>query len=145
MRRLLFPFAALLVLLLLGSDSSSVYDDRTEFAGIEGTWQMTECEQNGTRMPNKQKIVLTIRRGTYTVDSGDGNPWKGSFHNDPSRTPPYLDVVYANGPFKGQKLKFIYQLKDDTLRIACTVHNDDLRPQAFNDKNVFVGIYKPVK
>lgn len=43
MRRLLLPFAVLLVLASLGSDSPKEYDDETAIAGLDGTWQAVDC------------------------------------------------------------------------------------------------------
>ena len=75
MHRLSLLFAVLSVVPLLGSDSAKEYDDRTEVAGIEGTWR-------GTRID--RQYVMTYHSGTFTIDDGDGNPLRAIHKAFPS-------------------------------------------------------------
>jgi uncharacterized protein (TIGR03067 family) len=145
MRRLSLLFAVLIVVLLLGSDSSKEYDDQTESVGILGTWRLTEREVDGNKAVVYGEIVQTYRIGTYTID-GNGPAWQGRYRTDPGANPPRLDWYHSNGPFAGKTIKLIYQIDGDTLRIAFIADGDNSRrPQGFNDKGVSIGIYKRVK
>jgi hypothetical protein len=88
----LLVVAVLLVLPLFGSDSPKEYDDKTENVGIEGKWRLIDG-----------KNVVTFRSGTYTVDDGDGNPWRGTYRTDKSHYPHHLDLFPSNGPYKGKR------------------------------------------
>jgi hypothetical protein len=63
MRRLLFPFAVLLVSLLLGSDSPKGYDDHARDARLEGEWVLVRLEVNGKLVPEWPSHVTTFRAG----------------------------------------------------------------------------------
>jgi len=146
MRRLSLLFAALLVLPLLGSDSPKEYDDRTETAGIEGTWRAMEYEFKGTTGKPTRQCVMTFRGGTLTSPWSDGDLWQGSYRIDPTRQPPHLDWIPSKGFYEGTTLKAICQIDGDTLRIAYFDGRfTKQRPQGFNDKGVIVWVHKREK
>jgi uncharacterized protein (TIGR03067 family) len=135
-RSILVLTGVLLSVVALGSDSPKEYDDRTEAIGIDGTWRMVTSEKN----------VMTCYSGTWTMNDGGGEPWRGTYRIGPAHKPCQLDRYYANGPYGGKAYKFIYQIDGETLRIGGMIDfNDRQRPQDFNDKGVSVWIYKRVK
>jgi hypothetical protein len=71
-RTILLLAGVLLSAVALGSDSPKEYDDKTEVAGIEGTWQLTEDEFNGVKMKPCTQLVTSYRSGTYTCQSLSG-------------------------------------------------------------------------
>ena len=135
----------LLVVPSLGSDAPRGYDGEAVWDDeLQGTWQWDEF--NGRKVETNLREVLTFRSGTYTSSYSDGDTFRGSYRLDPTRKPPHLDEVPSNGPYRGQTVKYIYQLDRDTLRIAFMAAEDDMRrPQGFNDKGVYVETYKRVK
>jgi uncharacterized protein (TIGR03067 family) len=147
MRRTILACAGvLLCVVALGSDSPKEYDDRTEIAGIEGTWRETEAEVNGENTKSNPHRLTTYRRGTCTIDDGDGNPDRGTYSIDLTQKPPHLDWMPSAGVFKGITYKFICQIDGDTLKIcSCTFGTSKRRPQSFNDPWVAIWTYKRVK
>lgn len=144
MRRTTLLLSALLVLSLLGSDSSREYDGATEFVGIEGTWRETGFEANGQKINNNFEVVTTYRSGTFTIVSP--GPSAGSYRIDHSRNPPQLEWLPSSGAHKGKTIKWIYQIDGDTLKIACLVHEYEKRPpQGFDEKDLYVYTHKRVK
>jgi uncharacterized protein (TIGR03067 family) len=146
MRRASLLFAVLVVVPLLGSDSPKQYDDRTECAAIEGTWRLTECTDNGEQMRlSDRPMVLTLRRGTLTFDTGYGHVDRGTYRIDSTRRLSHFDRVPAFGPFPCVSGKCIYQIDGDTLRIAGFPGKHNERPRGFDDEDTIVETYKRVK
>jgi uncharacterized protein (TIGR03067 family) len=147
MRRTILLAGVLLSVVALGSDSPKGYDDKTEVAGIEGTWRLTELEFHGRKIDLPVQRVTTLRGETYTVNVSKGEILRGSFHIDPAHKPPHLDWMPTSGTFKGHTVKCIYQIDGDTLRIASNPGVDDKKqyPQGFNDNGAVVETYKRVK
>ena len=141
MRRVLFPFAVLLVLLLLGSDSPKEHDDQIVVDPLEGTWRLIDFEIDGKKKDDPDSHLRTFRSGTYTFSDGCGEP--GHYHIDTTCKPPHLDEFPSSGPFKYHPM--IYQIDGNTLRIAFTTLLQKMRrPQGFNDESVRIYTYKRV-
>ncbi len=84
MRRTLWLLAGVLLgVAALGSDSPKEYDDRTTVDPLEGTWRLIEWECNGNKSKPGRKFTNTYHSGTFTWDSGDGDPWRGTHRIDP--------------------------------------------------------------
>jgi uncharacterized protein (TIGR03067 family) len=138
------PFAVLLVLPLLGSDSPKEYNDATEAVGIEGAWQLTEFEFKGAKTRIDLHGVLTYRGGTFTLTYGSVESLRGSYRIDPTQKPPHIDWIPLTGELKGKPIKFIYQIDGNTLRLGFMQGSDRSRPQGFIDC-VAVETYQRVK
>ena len=146
MRRTVLLAGVLLSVVALGSDSPKEYDDRTEVAGIEGTWRLKECTLNGEQLPLGQRLmVMTLRGGILTFDLGDGHIDRGTYRIDPAGKLPHFDRVQRFGPFPCVAGKCIYQIDGDTLRIAGFRVRRTERPRGFDDENAFIETYKRVK
>jgi uncharacterized protein (TIGR03067 family) len=145
-RTVLLLAGVLLAVVALGSDSPKDYDDKTEVAGIEGTWRLIELESSGKKQKPSTQHVLTIHNGTYTYVDGEGDPVRVNCQIDPARNPPHLNIIPSIGFYQGVT---IYQIKGDTLRIAKLpiILGDQRpkRPQGFNDQDVHIETYKRVK
>jgi uncharacterized protein (TIGR03067 family) len=142
-RTILLLAGVLLAVAALGSDSPKQYDDKTELAGIEGTWRRIETELGGRKI-NLGGDVRTFRNGTYTINWSDSDMWQGTYHINQTFTPHHFDWIPSRGDYKGQTLKCIYQIDGDTLKIANKIVGEE-RPQGFNDDGLAVSIYKRVK
>ena len=142
-RMILLLYAVLLFVTAMGSDSPKQHDENVEIVGVEGTWRLTKYEFGGRKMDCNQEM-LTFRAGSFTTNYSDGRMIRGSCCIDPTRKPPHLDLIPANGIRKGQTVKCIYQIDGDTLRIADNFFNAQ-RPQGFNDDGAEVWTYKRVK
>jgi uncharacterized protein (TIGR03067 family) len=141
-RTILLLAGVLLSVVALGSDSPKGYDDRTELAGIEGTWRLIEFGTNGRKQKPGWQDVTTYRRGTIAVDYLDGRKLQGSYRIDRTQSPPHLDRIVSNTD--GQTLKSLCRIDSDTLRIA-TLPDSGRRPESFDGKDVCVWTYKRVK
>jgi uncharacterized protein (TIGR03067 family) len=106
-RTILLLTGLLLSIVALGADSPKEYDDRTTVDPLEGTW----------RLVGHDNILTTYHSGTWTIDNGEGEPWRGTYRIDTTSKQPHLHRFYANGPYKGNTIKVIYQIDGDTLRI----------------------------
>ena len=57
-----------------------------------------------------------------------------TFKLDPAKEPKAIDFTTAAGPDKGKRIKGIYQLEDDTLKVCFNPKKDGERPTAFATK-----------
>jgi uncharacterized protein (TIGR03067 family) len=146
MRRTVCLLAAVLLALpSRGSDAPRGYDGAAEIDGIEGTWELTGIQVRANVI-GSSGLVTTYRGGTFTSHSAGGGTVSGIYHLDPARKPSYLDTRPSSGAARGKNLKFIYEVKGDTLRLAYPSDPDDFRrPQAFGGEEVTVLVYKRVK
>jgi uncharacterized protein (TIGR03067 family) len=135
---------ALLCGVAMGSDSPKEYDGRTEVAGIEGTWRLTEAAVGGRSGFTIVTQVIFFRSGLVKIN-GRGDTERGNYRIDRTPNPLHLDWMPSNGDFKGQTLKFIYQIDGDTLRMARMDSDLSLHPQGFNGEDVLVETYKRVR
>jgi uncharacterized protein (TIGR03067 family) len=138
MRRLL---AVLVLLPLLGSDSTKEYDDRTEYAGIQGTWQLIESRSGGLWVRASKEVVCVYRNGGYVDQGSDGHIMiQGTYRIDSTQSPPSLDHFPAGGGAH----KWIYRVDGDTLRMACRTAANQ-RPKGFDEEELLILVYRRVR
>jgi uncharacterized protein (TIGR03067 family) len=140
-RTVSFLAVLLLVVPLLGSDSPREYDDRTEDAAIEGTWQLLAVEHDG-RTVNTFTWIYTLRGGDYTRTDSDGDRGTGTYHTDANQNPPRFDFC-ASKEGKYGAIKAIYQCQGDTLKMAWS--RGDAYPKSFHDNDIWLGTFKRLK
>ena len=142
MRRITLLLSALLVLSLLGSDSSRGYDDTVETADIRGRWFAVSVEFEGKTISTSEesergKPSLTFQSGkfkwitTYEVHSGT---YTATATNKPAR----LNITYQGG----RELFMIYRLEGDTLWIACNARNELAVPRNFHGDGISLMKYR---
>jgi uncharacterized protein (TIGR03067 family) len=141
MRRLHLPIAAMLVVALLGSDSPKDYDDATENAVIEGTWQLLAVEHEGKKV-NSITWVYTLRDGEYTRTDSSGDHGAGTYRIDTKQKPPHFDLSASKEGGYGT-LKGIFQCQGNTLKMAWS--RDAGYPKGFHDKDIWLGTFKRLK
>ena len=142
MRRMVLLLAGVLLsTVAMGSDSPKEYDDKTTLNPLEGSWRLTEYSFRGQTGIHPDELVLTYRGGFCT--NKDSEPRR--YCIAPSQTPAHLDWIELSGPSKGETSKFIFQIKGDTLKMACFSGSSKTRPQVFNDDEVVIYTFKRVK
>jgi uncharacterized protein (TIGR03067 family) len=147
MRRIIWLLAGVLLAgVALGSDAPKEYDGAIEEPSIEGTWEYTRAEYDGILDKSGDRVVVTFCRGIYTTNRGDGDTIRATYRLDPARKPRHLDWCPTSGKLRGQTLRCIYAVEGDTLRVANMMDDDDFRrPQGFNDKGLFISVFRRVK
>ena len=143
-RRTAYVLCALLVVGLLGSGSPKEYDDKTEFAGIEGTWQLIEYEFEGGKWnPDARRVVIS-HSGSFTFKQ-NADSWGGTYRIDLTHNPSHLDEIQLLGNSRSET-KSIFQINVNILRTANMLGPTDVqRPKRFNDMGVITWTYKRVK
>jgi uncharacterized protein (TIGR03067 family) len=102
---------------------------------LQGTWMVTSFETDGQAMPAAAfagaKIV--IAKSTFR-SVGMGATYKGTVALDPKKQPKTFDLVFSDGPEKGNRNLGIYTLEGDTWTI-CLATRGDTRPKAFDTRS----------
>jgi len=111
--------------------SSDAGDAAGELKKLEGTWEISAGEANGTAMPseNVAGAILTITGNKYSVVKNDFND-RGTFSIDASKNPKQMDVRPEAGTSAGQKLLAIYEMGPEGMRV-CYATDGGERPKAF--------------
>lgn len=109
-------------------------DVREELMRFGGTWRFEEFVIEGEKSPIEAfaKNRLLLRGDRWEVTSPEGDT-RGFFRVDPCQTPRTIDVVFTHGHGKGQTLRGIYELTDNTYKV-CLNMEDQPRPKDFATK-----------
>jgi uncharacterized protein (TIGR03067 family) len=138
--RLVLLFAAILVLPLLGSDSSREYDGATVKTDVlDGSWEVTEMNFNGSDV-SFHRTILAFRGGNYT-ETGGKRQEKGTYKADVARTEGHLDLTPSNGQDAGKTFQGIYRVDGDVLQVARKI-NGKPRPLQLKEEAVLLITYK---
>jgi uncharacterized protein (TIGR03067 family) len=125
-----------LVGLATGQDKDAV---KEEMKKLEGTWTLAWFEQGGEKKAAKEvgpTEVFLFNASTIIKDGKSTMTFKGksvqySFTVDPTKKPKTLDRVVAEGKFKGNAHRYLYELDGDTLRLCYNAEMSDSRPKEF--------------
>jgi uncharacterized protein (TIGR03067 family) len=129
------PLAAVLALMLLGSDSPKDYDDRTQVAGIEGAWRRVELKVNGLVQDDPGEPGLIFRGKKFEWTGAGSNP-RGTYTLDTSQRPAHLDMKadqFVN--------ECIYRVDGDVLLLAFR-RTGSGRPMNFEEQEVWVETFR---
>jgi uncharacterized protein (TIGR03067 family) len=139
MRRLSLSFAVLCVL-LLGSESSTEYDDQTMKDGLEGRWELVGHQYKGHNSDlSRHRVVLVFHRTTFVFEIEGAGSLPGTYRSDATCRPAHLDWTYQAARLA---VKQIYRVEGDTLQVARNPDDSDKRPQGFNDKVLEIETYR---
>jgi uncharacterized protein (TIGR03067 family) len=120
---------------------------KNEPTALEGTWQLESQETDGQMVPKEvaQMTQLIIQGNQFsTLIGGKPDGATVTFTIDASKNPKELD---RTAEYQGKKTvwKSIYELSEDTLRMAAFYPNRDERPKAFDQSGLTVLVYKRLK
>jgi uncharacterized protein (TIGR03067 family) len=105
-----------------------------ELRGLEGTWEFTSLEIEGSAMPKPTfgTSRLTIDGDLFRMESPDAT-YEGVFNVDVEADPAQIDIEFVEGPEAGNWSYGIYELGGDSLTI-CLGLTGAKRPTAFTTK-----------
>jgi uncharacterized protein (TIGR03067 family) len=105
-----------------------------EYKAFEGTWRFVSLQIQGKAIPAEafQAARLICKGRDFTsIDSGGTS--RGTYAVDTTQSPKTIDATFTDGPNKGQTLRGIYDLKDDTYKVCMSINGKD-RPKTFESK-----------
>jgi uncharacterized protein (TIGR03067 family) len=104
---------------------------KAEFEKLQGAWDIVALETDGAAVANGTlRGAQIVVKGDRFAASSMGATYKGKLRLNPRKTPRTLDLLFEEGPEKGNKSLAIYELDGDTWRICLTVTAKE-RPTAF--------------
>ncbi len=138
--------AILAVVLLLAADDAVKKDQEK----LQGTWETTAVEYNGTDQANDVKLKLVFTGKEVKVEGSDeveNDYAKLTYKLDPTTNPRSIDITVAAGNQKDTVLEGIYEVKGDELRLCVKVIGKE-RPAKFaspEGENIALVVLKRVK
>src|SRR5437867_3191274 len=101
---------------------------------LQGTWDIVSLEVEGRAMAEHGfKGSQIVVQGNKFNSLSMGATYKGKLKVESAKTPKRLDLMFEEGPEKGNKSLAIYELDGDSWRICLTVTAKD-RPTTFATK-----------
>lgn len=121
--------AALAFGLSATADDKAPKDATAELEKLTGTWKGVSVVRDGNEVPKPEAeaVRLVVAGEKYTLTEGK-EEIEGTHKLDPSKTPKEIDAVRTKGPHKGETLKGIYQLSEDTFVVCFAAPGRD-RPK----------------
>jgi uncharacterized protein (TIGR03067 family) len=122
---------------------------KQELQQLQGDWQMESLERNGKKLD--EALVRTYKRtvtGNKHTVSWEEHRLAFTLHAtltlDPTNDPKTVDLLLADGPFKGKTRLGIYKLEGDTETV-CLAQPGNHRPTSFNSKQGAIHVWKRVR
>jgi uncharacterized protein (TIGR03067 family) len=137
---------AALLALLVAAQPEAQEPGKKELERLQGTWVMAALEVDGKDVAaNKiEDTTLTIKGDRYRVKVKEAEH-ECVIRLDPKKTPPAMDMIFTKPGSAPETIGGIYEIKDDTLRIARGLGADQKRPDQFMTwpgTNYFVVTWK---
>jgi uncharacterized protein (TIGR03067 family) len=109
-------------------------DPKAELERFTGTWKAVSYVRDGTALPaaEAEKVRLVVAGERYTL-TGDGEAVEGTHKLDPTKDPKWIDAVRTKGPHKGETMKGVYQLSEDSFLVSFAAPGKD-RPAKLDGK-----------
>jgi uncharacterized protein (TIGR03067 family) len=125
-----FVMVALVIGLLVGAtDPKDNKKDvvKKETKKLEGTWTVVSQERGGSAVKKNSKGTFTFAKSKLIIKGDkEGHEKGGKFKVAPTKSPKEIDIV-ADTPDGEEKLKGIYQIKRDSLKICLDEGANDRR------------------
>jgi uncharacterized protein (TIGR03067 family) len=104
---------------------------RTDAERLQGTWSVVSLEMDGQSLPEAMLADGRIEvEGDRFRSLNMGAVYEGTMSLDPAARPRTFDLVFTQGPEKGNTNRGIYEIKGDQWKL-CLATRGDARPTAF--------------
>ena len=102
---------------------------------LEGVWILLSVQVEGKEDPGVkvETVVYEFKRGRVLIRTRD-NEQKGAYELVSGQRPAAFDLLPQSGREKGKRLRGIYELKGDVLRICLPQVAAQSRPKEFGSK-----------
>jgi uncharacterized protein (TIGR03067 family) len=105
---------------------------------LQGHWEIVEGNERGCTAAITGRGMICFVDGKLSA--------RVSIALGPPDQPRAMDLIFAGAPSGGDRLRCIYELEGDTLRIASLTEGDsDRRPAGFGAAKAAVWVYKRKK
>ena len=139
----------LLVIGSLFTANAQSNDSSKDLEALQGTWRLVSGEIGGRKMTAEElkQAKLVFKGDRYTVRRGSSPTVTGTLKLNPTKNPKSIDIIDANGPYKGKTLLGIYTLRGNELT-ECFSLPGGSRPAKFATEpgtSQFIHVWKHVK
>jgi uncharacterized protein (TIGR03067 family) len=109
-------------------------DPKAELERFTGTWRGVSVVRDGKDVPKPEAeaVRLVVMGEKYSLMEG-GEMIEGTHKLDPTKDPKEIDAVRTKGPHKGETLRGLYQLSEDSFMVCFAAPGKD-RPKELNPK-----------
>jgi uncharacterized protein (TIGR03067 family) len=118
--------------LLAGADQPQAAKSNEDVGALQGRWTMVSLIIKGDPVP--QSLVgpgtLVVEGVDYRLNLGS-NSAVATIKVDASKTPRAIDFTFTAGPQKGETVRGIFKIEDNTLTVCRGLTEGDDRPTTF--------------
>src|SRR5262245_5460371 len=115
----------------VAGDKASPADDRGDLRKLQGKWYAVEVERDGKAIrEDPRSFTVTIAEEMIGFEVIP----KNKFRLRTDRSPRELEMILAEGKGKGQTLRLIYAVEDDSLKIIMPLGPKSARATEFKTK-----------
>lgn len=125
----LLALAAMAFGLSVAAGDKAPKDAKAELEKLTGTWKGVSVVRDGKEVPKPEAeaVRLVVTGEKYTLTEG-AEEIEGTHKLDPTKTPKEIDAIRTKGPHKGETMKGIYQLSEDSFVVCFAAPGKD-RPK----------------
>jgi uncharacterized protein (TIGR03067 family) len=125
----LLAVAALVFGLVATAQDKDPKDAKAELERFTGTWRGVSVVRDGKQVPKEEAeaIRLVVMGEKYSLKEG-ADEIEGTHKLDPTKKPKEIDAVRTKGPHKGETLRGLYELSEDTFIVCFAAPGKD-RPK----------------
>jgi uncharacterized protein (TIGR03067 family) len=105
--------------LLMAAEAPKGDAAKKEYQKFTGTWRIESMVVEGAKVEEDQfkTARLVLKGDKFSMTHGDVT-YGGTYRVDVSKKPKTIDVVFTEGPDKGNTLLGIYELDGDTYKVC---------------------------
>jgi uncharacterized protein (TIGR03067 family) len=110
-------------------DDKNPKDAKAELDKLTGTWKGVSVVREGKPIPKSEAeaVRLVVTGEKYMLTEGT-DEIEGTHKLDPTKKPKEIDAVRTKGPNKGEVLRGLYELTDDSFVVCFAAPGKD-RPK----------------
>lgn len=140
-----YRFAIILVATVLVAADDQ--DAKKELDKLKGNWTVESIEMDGQKTTGEDsgRMSFTVTDNKYAQKVNGRTIEEGTIKIDTSKKPPTIDLNITSGMDKGKMQLGIYELKDDTFKLALNLPGGEKRPTAITGDNGILFVLKREK
>jgi uncharacterized protein (TIGR03067 family) len=125
----------LILLLVYGLTAGRPQDEplKAEIKRLQGNWKLVGAIMSGHQLTDEELGVadldhVVFSNDTVSLNKAGEKDSKAKYRLDSGKRPKEIDMIPADGPYKGKTTRWIYVLEGDSLKLCYDAEQITRRP-----------------